>query len=165
MGSEKAGDGLGLPSALWQPWEFLKTPSHPIQTGSLRVWNNDGEHEGKWSPGSLQRAMGSSSLSSGPSCTHVPQVSCPLARALLSTHCFRIPPRSLSPRISAPHPTAPNRLPRLLCRGCPHTRPGSHISLMYGGAQRQWDEWGSTLPPPLPSGPGRALTRRPRSRT
>lgn len=89
--------------------------------GSLWVLNNDGEYRGKWSPARSRGEWDPPAESSGPSSPHVPQVSCPLARALLSTHCFRIPPLSLSPRISAPHPTAPNHLPRLTPPGqSPH---------------------------------------------
>lgn len=139
VGSEKADDGLGLhllPSS--SPRNSWKTPSNPIQTGSLRVRNNDGEYEGKWSPA---RSKGQWDPPA-----RVPAQAAPtshrspaLQHAHSSTHCFRIPPLSLSPRISAPHPTAPNRLPRLLRWGSPHTRPGSPSLSRLGGAQRHWD--------------------------
>lgn len=94
---------------------------------------------------------------SGPSCPRVPQVPGPnSARALLSTHCFRIPPPGLSPRISAPHPTAPSRLPRLLRRAVP-ARGQVPISLLQAwGAAGRWGRAGVNCTSPA--------THRPRAR-
>ena len=134
MVNEKAGKDLGLrllpSSSSGNPGKLLPTQSEravfgvPAMTG-----NRDGS-------GPMLATEGNEILlwEFRASCARVPQVSCPLARALLSAHCFRIPPLSLSPRISAPHPTAPNRLLRLLRRGSPCTRPGPpSLSSTSGG--------------------------------
>lgn len=120
---------------LLQSWEFLKTPSNPIPNSlSLGSEQCQGISRREGVPFSPQRAGGSSGASSGPSVPHVPQVSCPLARTALTTRCFRIPPLSLSPRISAPRPAAPNRLPRLPRWGSPYTLPGTpFLSSRSGG--------------------------------
>lgn len=123
------------PPALGIPGQLLPTQSKRALFG---VGTMTGNTKGS-GPLLAPKGSGSSCESPSPSCTRVPQVSCPLARALQSTHCFRIPPPSLSPRISAPHPTAPNRLPRLLRWGSPHTRPGPPSLSRLGGAQRHWD--------------------------
>lgn len=162
VGKQNAGGDLGLHVLLTSPWEFLKTPfSLASPKRFLWVRNNDGKDRGKWTPLFPPEDSRLSDVTSGLGCPHVLQVSCSARLAPVLSRCFRIPVSAspyASQALGSPRPVASHVHPAretLKPRQVPDLSPSRAGEL---DASRDLAGVNS-------ASSGRALTRRPRSRT